>query len=372
MPTSHTLRNLVTLVSILSFLTANSQNKKTVPTQRDTSKTVQLTAPAPAPKGPKPYKDIITDRAITRKGLLSVHRIDDKWFFEIGDSILNRDILLVNRIAKAPANTRAGFFGYAGDEINQNVIRFEKGPNNKLFLRNISYSVYARDTSGSMYKSVMNSNVQPITVVFDIKAFSRDSTGAVIEMTDILTGDNDVFFFSPSVKSALRLGGIQNDKSYILDIRPYPINTEMRTVKTYSRSSGPSIPGLSTPSPGGYATFELNTSMVLLPKTLMRPRYYDDRVSYFTTAFTDYDADPQGVKDISLITRWRLEPKPEDIDKFKKGKPVEPIKPIVFIIDPATPAKWVPYLIQGVKDWAPAFEKAGFKNAITAKLPHSN
>jgi hypothetical protein len=326
----------------------------------------------PVPKGPKPYKEVITERAITKKGLIWVHKLDDKWFFEIGDSLLNRDILLVNRISKAPVNTRAGSFGYAGDEINQNVIRFEKGPGNKLFLRNISYSVYARDTAGAMYKSVMNSNVQPITVVFDIKAYSKDSTGTVIEMTDVLNSDNDIFFFSSSVKSALRLGGLQSDKSYIVDIRPYPINTEMRTVKTYSRGSGPTIPGAPPAGPGGYSTFELNTSMVILPKTLMRPRYYDDRVSYFTTAFTDYDADPQGVKDISLITRWRLEPKPEDMDKFNKGIPVEPKKPIVFIIDPATPSKWVPYLIQGVKDWAPAFEKAGFKNAISARQPPSN
>jgi hypothetical protein len=370
MPKRHTSRILATLICVFITISTLAQNKKTIPAQRDTSKTVQLTAPATPPKGPKPYKDVITEKAISRKGLFRVHRIEEKWFFEIGDSLLNRDILMVNRIAKAPANTRSGFFGYAGDEINENVIRFEKGPNNKLFLRNISYSVYARDTSGAMYKSVMNSNVQPITVSFDIKAFSPDSTGSVVDVTDVLSGDNDVFFFSPSVKSVLRLGGIQNDKSYIVDIRPYPINTEIRTVKTYSRGSGPVIIGSpQPPATGGYSTFELNTSMVLLPKTLMRARYYDDRVSYFTTEFTDYDADPQGVKDISLITRWRLEPKPEDIDKYKKGIPVEPRKPIVFMIDPATPSKWVPYLIQGVKDWEPAFEKAGFKNAITARQP---
>jgi hypothetical protein len=374
MPKRHSCSILIFLTcSLLFSVSTLAQNKKTIPAQRDTSKTVQLTAPAPPQKGPKPYKDVITDKAVTKKGLVWVHRIEEKWFFEIGDSLLNRDILLVNRIAKAPANTRAGFFGYAGDEINENVIRFEKGPNNKLFLRNISYSVYARDTSGAMYKSVMNSNVQPITVSFDIKAFSKDSTGSVVDVTDVLSGDNDVFFFSPSVKSALRLGGLQNDKSYISDIRPYPINTEIRTVKTYSRGAGPTIIGSPTPpGPGGYSTFELNSSMVLLPKTLMRARYYDDRVSYFTTEFTDYDADPQGVKDISLITRWRLEPKPEDMDKFKKGIPVEPKKPIVFIIDPATPSKWVPYLIQGVKDWQPVFEKAGFKNAITARQPPSS
>jgi hypothetical protein len=373
MPMNH-VRNVTVLVCLIGFpIITIAQDKKTVPAQRDTSKTVQLTAPAPPRTGPKPYKEVITEKAMSRKGLFAVHRVDEKWFFEIGDSLMNRDILVVNRIAKAPANTRAGFFGYAGDEINQNVIRFEKGPNNKLFLRDISYAVYARDTAGAMYKSVMKSNIQPISAVFDIKAISKDSTGIVIEATDILSSDNEIFFFSPTVKSALRLGGLQSDKSYIVDIRPYPINNEIRTVKTYSKSSGPSIPGLPAgPPTGGYSTFELNTSMVLLPANPMRPRYYDDRVAYFTTEFTDFDADPQGVKDVSLITRWRLEPRPEDMDKYNRGELVEPTKPIVFYIDPATPKKWVPYLIQGVNDWQKPFEKAGFKNAIVAREAPEN
>lgn len=365
---NHARRGLLMLTSCICMLSSTiAQDKKTIPPQRDTAKTVVLTSPAPPKRGPKPYKDVIPETAFSRKGLVAVHRVEDKWFMEIGDTLLNRDILIVNRISKAPANTRAGMFGYAGDEINQNVIRFEKGPNNKVFLRTISYSVYARDTAGSMYKSVMNSNIQPITAVFDIKAFSRDSAGSVIEMTDILTNDNDVFFFSSSVKSSLRLGGIQTDKSYIVDIKPYPINTEIRTVKTYTRSGGTTLLGAPASTPGSYSTFELNSSMVLLPRTLMRPRYFDDRVAYFTTEFTDYDVDPQGVKDVSLITRWRLEPRPQDADKFRRGDLVEPAKPITFYIDPATPKKWVPYLIQGVKDWQKAFEKAGFKNAITAK-----
>lgn len=368
------LRRVIILTAIMMPVMTWGQDKKTVPPQRDTAKTVQLTAPAPPKTGPKAYKDLITAKAQTRKGLVWVHQLDDKWYFEIGDSLLNRDILVVNRISKAPANTRAGFFGYAGDEINENVIRFEKGPNNKLFVRNISYSVYSRDTSGAMYKSVMNSNIQPISVAFDIKAYSPDSTGQVVDMSDALNGDNEIFFFSSTIKTALRLGGLQSDKSYVLDIRTYPINTEIRTVKTYSRSSGGPYSmstgqGSGTPPPpsGGFSTFELNTSMVLLPEKLMRPRYFDDRVSYFTTEFTDFDADPQGVKDVSLITRWRLEPREEDMAKFRKGVLVEPKKPITFYIDPATPAKWVPYLIQGVNDWQKAFEKAGFKNAIVAR-----
>lgn len=138
-------RSLISLFGTITIFTATvAQDKKTVPPQRDTSKTVQLIAPALPKTGPRAYKDLIPERALTRKGIVWVHKVDERWFFEIGDSLLHRDILMVNRIAKAPANTRSGVMGYAGDEINQNVIRFEKGPNNKIFLRSISYSVYAR------------------------------------------------------------------------------------------------------------------------------------------------------------------------------------------------------------------------------------
>lgn len=357
------------LVSLVSAV-AMAQRPTAPPTGGNgTPGTQTPTPPAAAPKpGPKPYKDIITDKAQTRKGLFAVHKVEDKWFFEIGDSVLGRDILVVNRISKAPTDTRSGFFGYAGDEINENVIRFEKGPNNKIFLRNISFSVYTKDSTKPMYKTVQNSNIQPISAAFDIKAFSKDSTGSVVDFTDYINGDNDILFFASFFKTALRIGGVQSDKSYIVDVRSYPINTEIRTVKTYGKMPAPGLPGQMSAGPTGNATFELNTSMLLLPKVPAKARYYDDRVAYFTTEYTDFDADPQGVKDISMITRWKLEPKEEDMEKFKRGELVEPKKPIIYYIDPATPAKWVPYLIQGVNDWQKAFEKAGFKNAIMAKV----
>ena len=137
----------------------------------------QGTPPAAAKPGPKPFKDVITDKAQTRKGLFSVHKVEDKWYFEINDSLMGRDILVVNRISKAPIDTRSGFAGFAGDEINENVIRLEKGPNNKVFLRNISFSVYAKDSTKPMYKTVQNSNIQPIAAAFDVKAFSKDRCG---------------------------------------------------------------------------------------------------------------------------------------------------------------------------------------------------
>lgn len=359
---------LILTISLAVSMSGMSQTRPPQPPGNATTPATGTPPPPAAKPGPKPFKDVITDKAQTRKGLFNVHKVEDKWFFELGDSLLGRDILVVNRIVKAPIDTRAGFLGYAGDDINENVIRFEKGPNNKIFLRNISFSVYTKDSTKPMYKTVQNSNVQPIAAAFDIKAFSKDSTGSVIELTDFINGDNDVLFFAPFFKSALRLGGMQSDKSYTVDIKSFPLNTEIRTVKTYGKAAMPSpIPGFPPAGPTGNATFELNSSMVVLPKVPMRPRYYDDRVAYFTTGYTDFDADPQGVKDISMITRWRLEPKTEDIEKFKRGELVEPKKPIIFYIDPATPAKWVPYLIQGVNDWQKAFEKAGFKNAIMGK-----
>jgi hypothetical protein len=353
------------------FMQATAQNRPrttptTTPTSTDTTR--KPVAPTPPRTGPKPYREVITEKAVSQKGLFAVHKVEDKWYFEIGDSLLGRDILVVNRISKAPIDTRAGFIGFAGDEINENVIRFQKGPNNKLFLQSISFSVYAKDSTKPMYKSVQNSNIQPIAAAFDIRAYSKDSTGCVIDMTDYINTDNDILYFASFFKTSLRIGAQQSDKSYIVNIRSYPINTEIKTVKTYSKTPAPPrVPGIPAAGPTGNATFELNSSLVLLPARPMRPRYYDDRVAYFTTGYTDFDADPQGVKDISMITRWRLEPKPEDVEKMKRGELVEPKKPIIYYIDPSTPEKWVPYLIQGVNDWQKAFEKAGFKNAIMAK-----
>ena len=329
--------------------------------------------------GPKPYKEVITDKAKTDDGLFKVHKIEDKYYFEIPDSLLNRDILVVNRISKAAAGMRSGFFGYAGDQIGQNVVRFEKGPNNKIFLRTISFAEYAKDSTSPMFWAVTNSNIQPIAASFDVKAYGKDSTGStpstsnVIDVTDYVNSDNDVLFFNSNIKSAVRIGSLQADKSYTVGIRSYPINVEITTVKTYARAPTPpggGFGGGGTAS-GGNLTVELNSSMVLLPKVPMQSRYFDARIGYFTVGYTDFDANPQGVESIQLVKRWRLEPKEEDMEKYNRGELVEPKKQIIFYIDPATPKKWVPYLIQGVNDWNIAFEKAGFKNAIVAKVAPS-
>ncbi|MBX2925260.1 MAG: zinc-dependent metalloprotease [Chitinophagaceae bacterium] len=362
----------VTFLFVSAVFSATAQNKKNAPA-------APAASPAPPPvatpkSGPKPYKDVISDKAVTDAGLFSVHKLEDKYYFEIPDSILSRDILVVNRISKAAAGMRNFFFGYAGDQIGNNVIRFERGPNNKLFLKKVSYDEISKDTTQAMYKAVTNSNVLPIVASFDIKVLPSDSNGTVIDFTDYISSDNDVLFFSGNAKSIFQVGGYQSDKSYINAVKSYPLNVEIKTVKTYSKGGGSGMmPGGMPPagSSGGQNvlfTLELNSSMLLLPKTPARQRFFDPRIGYFARRYTDFDANPQGIKDVSIVVRWKLEPKPEDVEKYKRGELVEPQKQIVYYIDPATPKKWVPYLIQGVNDWQVAFEKAGFKNAIVAKI----
>jgi hypothetical protein len=321
------------------------------------------TAPAPPKSGPKPFKDVITDKAIADSGLFTVYKVEDKYYFAIPNKMLGREILVVARVSKAPAGPRST---YAGDEINENVIKFEKGPSNKVFLKNISFLETGRDSTEGMYKNVLNSNVQPIVAAFPIAAISPDSSASVIDVTDYINGDNDILFFDAGYKRSLGFGGLQSDKSYIVSARSFDKNIEIKTLKTFTKSA----PAGGNPMAGGQPiTVELNTSLVLLPEKPMQARYFDNRVGYFTTqTITDFDANPQGVDRYRLIARYRLEPKPEDVEKYKRGELVEPQKQIVYYIDATTPKKWIPYLIAGVSDWSAAFEKAGFKNAIVGKL----
>lgn len=330
--------------------------------------------PAKKPAGGvKPFKDVITAKAVSDDGVFTVHKVDDKYYFEIPDQMLKKEFLMVTRLTKAAAGMRTGTTGYAGDQIGQNVIAFEKGPKDKILMRSISFVDYAKDSTSDMYNSVTRNNVQPILMSFDVKAYGDKKKSSVIDITEMINGDSELVSFSTQVKDNFKVGNFQKDKSFVNYVKSFPTNIEINTTKTFARTLGtpttPAIPGRPTPKVSGNHTVEINSSFVMLPDNKMQPRFYDPRVGYFTVGYTDFDADPQGVKRVSLVKRWRLEPKPQDAEKYKKGELVEPAKPIVFYIDPATPKKWVPYLIQGVNDWQQAFEKAGFKNAIYAKLP---
>ncbi|MGL6269614.1 MAG: zinc-dependent metalloprotease, partial [Chitinophagaceae bacterium] len=353
---------------------AMSQKRRKTPVTAPVTPTAPaMPGPAPAPSrpGPKAFKDVITAKAKSTTGLFTVHKLDDKYFFEIPDSLFGREIMAVTRFSRVAGG--AGVYG--GELANQQVVRFEKGPENKVFMRVVTVISVANDSTQPIYQAVKNSNLDPIAAAFEIKSLGKDSSGVVLDLTEFFKGDNLPVSINAGVKRRFSLGGLQNDRSYIESIRSYPINTEIRTVKTFSSSAGggPSIPS-PFPSPSipaaaasGSVTLEINTSFIILPVTPMRKRPYDARVGYYADDFVVYSDDQQKVEQSNFIVRWKLEPKEEDIEKWKKGELVEPKKPILYYIDPATPKKWRSYLIQGVNDWQIAFEKAGFKNAIMAK-----
>jgi len=334
----------------------------------DTSAAGAAKKELPAKTGPKSFKEFITKKAVSQKGVFTVHFQDDKFYFDIQDSLLGRELIAVTRYAKVAGGARK----YGGEQVNEQTIQFEKGPNNRIFMRVVSLISMA-DSTQTIAKAVKNSYLDPIVAAFDVKAYGKDSTSSIIDVTDFFKGDNQAVSLSSSEKRNFSLSGLASDRSYIETIKSYPINIEVKTVKTYNASApmpGSPIGGgsfIPAAANAGAVTFELNTSILLLPKTPMGRRLFDSRVGYFADNFVEYSDDQQKVKNQVFAVRYRLEPKPQDLEKYKRGELVEPIKPIVYYVDPATPKKWVPYLIAGVNDWNAAFEKAGWKNAIVGK-----
>lgn len=316
--------------------------------------------------GLKPYAQVITPKAKSSFGFLTVHKVDNNYFFEIPDSMLNRDILIVNRISKAPTSRQKSRVGYPGDILGSKVIRFENKDNKRILVREYSYRERSENKDG-MFQSVRNSNTQPIVANFGIETIKKDSLtrNYVINVSVFLQKENPLFSFDADSKEYIGLLNMVGEGTYIDTLKAFPKNIEISTTVTYQSKKGMSNVGfLETGSPRIPLTYEQNSSMVLLPEVPMKARLFDPRVGYFTVGYTDFDSNPQGIEYKKLITRWRLEPKDEAA--YLRGELVEPKKPIIIYIDPATPKKWVPYLIQGVNDWQVAFEKAGFKNAIYA------
>jgi hypothetical protein len=307
----------------------------------------------------KPYDKVITKDAKTDDGLFSVHKVDDKHFYEIPDSLFNREMLMVSRIAK----TATGI-GFGGGKINTQVLRWEKKPK-KVLLRVVSYGNYAAD-SLPIYEAVVNSNFEPVLYAFDIKAFNKKDTlnpATVIQVDNLFSKDVNAIGMPEFYRKRYKVSRLDGDRSYIESIKSYPLNIEARHVKTYAAKEPPSNKTL------GSISIEINNSMVLLPKEPMKRRYFDERVGWFARGQVDYGLDAQKSKRITYLDRWRLEVKDEDLEKFKRGELVVPKKQIVYYVDRATPKKWLPFIKQGIEDWQVAFEAAGFKNAITAKEP---
>ncbi len=303
-------------------------------------------------KKKKTYSEVITDKAVTDNGLFDVHKIDDKYYYEINDSLLGRDMLMVTRIVKMATELTL-----SRHKMSEQVLKWEKF-NNNILLKQASYSKFAND-SLPISIAVSNSNFEPIIASFKISVKNEDKNSYVIDVTSLYKNDVKMFGFPQSTRKSYKISSLNSKLSFIESIRSFPLNIETKHIKTYKSSD----------SRNGQISMVLNNSMVLLPKEPMRRRYFDERVGWFTSSQTDYGIDNQEAETVRYLDRWRLEVKDEDIEKFKKGELVEPKKPIVYYLDPATPKKWRKYLKDGIEDWNVAFKAAGFKNAVIVKYP---
>ena len=309
--------------------------------------------PKEAPK-PQEKKEV---RAPIQKGLFNVQHQKDDWVFQVPDSLLGRLFLTTTRYISTPVG--AGIYG--GEMLNSQVVYFEKA-GGRLLLRALTYDATAEE-GDEIAKAVKISTEDPI--IASVKIDSTKNGLYSVNMTKVFNGDNAAFGMSDGAKRRNELSGFQSDRSLIDTILTFPINTEIKTWKTYGVREQNRLPAGRTV---GSVTYHLNTSFVLLPETPMKGRLFDPRVGYFTDSHQYFSDDQQRTKRRAWITRWRLEPKnEEDAERQRRGELIEPKKQIVYYIDPATPKQWRKWLILGVEDWNAAFEEAGFKNAITAK-----
>jgi len=302
-----------------------------------------------------------------KEGLFGVANKDADWFFEIPDDLLGRRILAVSRYV---SNT-VGSGEYGGEEVNEAMVYWEKAPNGNILLRADVLGIKAPEDD-IIARAVQVSSENPIVASF--KPEKGGSYGTRIKVNSLFENDTQVFSLSPSAKRQYNLGALNRDATFLTSIRTYPINTEVTVTKTYAYNAqaggaGGAAQGTRLPAgtAAGAVTLQINTSFLLLPEEPMQPRMFDPRVGFFADGYTVFGDDQQSVETLRFICRWRLEAKPEDVERQKRGELVEPIKPIVYYIDPATPKQWRKYLIAGVNDWQAAFEKAGWKNAIHAE-----
>ncbi|MCM4158575.1 zinc-dependent metalloprotease [Antarcticibacterium flavum] len=353
------IKKLSTL-GLLAFavMGCQTQGKVAGNTGKSPNATVQASKNS---NGLKSYNEVITSQAVTDDGLFNTHRVGDKLYFEIPLDLMEKDMLLVSRIAQVPSGFGGGYVN-AGSKVNEQVVRWSRRGDN-VDLKVISFENES-DEDSPIYQSVLVNNFFPILYSAKIAAYNSDSTAVVAEVNSLFENDIEAINgVSSSLKKRYKVKKLDSNRSYIESVRSFPKNIEVKHVMTYEAEEPPER------GQAGTISLMMNQSMVLLPDDKMQPRIADYRVGWFTTKKFDYDSEELKSDDYEIIRRWRLEP--TDVEAYKRGELVEPVKPIVYYLDPGTPEKWRPYFRQGIEDWNVAFEAAGFKNAIIAKDPPS-
>jgi hypothetical protein len=326
-----------------------AQKKKDGP-PKDTSKETKPAPTATKPGEPKPYDEVIPKTAKSFPGVFIVHRVDDKIYFEIPKDGFDKLMLWQAEVAKGPAGVTWG--GYS---LGNRYLRWDRR-GNKVYLWRVSFE--KRGDGKAIQIAVDSANMDSIIMSFNVEAEGKDRS-TVINATQLYLTD----VMDLSIKGAVGAGGgIDPNRSYLEDIKAFPTNIETRSLLTFTGGGGGGF-GKGPAFGGGGKSYTalVHYSLVMLPERPMIGRFFDPRIGYFTQSFENYASPKTWMEKQQYVARFRLE-------KKEPGAAVsEPVKPIVFYVSREVPEKWKPYLLKGIEDWKPAFEKAGFKNAIIAK-----
>lgn len=345
--------------------------KKSKAKKSDKQPTAVADTAKQAPKEIPAIGKFIKPTAKKQEGMFNLYEQDNRYFVEVPDELLGRDIMIFVSLIRGAAQERGprDMLGYAGDALSSKVVRFSKGPQNRLYINEPNFTtVLPDDKNAELYEAIHASNMMPIAESFEVKAKGENSV--LVDFTDMYNSDH-AYFSMKSMKEVVKIGNYQADKSYPTTVSAFPENVIFRSVRSYAPGKAPAAaPGAPKVEPKA-TTWEVASCWQLLPEKPTRPRYGDARVGYFLNAYNDFTQDPTRSKLMPVAIRWRLEPKAEDMERYARGELVEPQKPIIFYIDRKTPKALQPYMMEAVEAWQPAFECAGFKNAIIARLEPS-
>ncbi|TPG42041.1 zinc-dependent metalloprotease [Flavobacterium pectinovorum] len=347
-----TLKTILVMALLFSTGTMVSQKKNK---KNKEDKTEEVKDSVKSSKGKK-YNDLIKQGTF-KKGLFNTIQVKTDLYLEINDSLFQREFLVVNKISNVPLPVNDAGLN-KGMNYENKIITFHKDLVAKKVWVKSSEPKVSSPVGDAITASVNSNFSESIIEVFDIETKNNDSTSVVIKANKVFDGKQKSF---NDVLSNIGFGGsVKSDLSYIESVKTFPKNIVVKSQLTTSVSEG---------GPALSVTIGVTSNIILLDKVPMQPRFADNRIGYFAEKHWYFNDSQHAVLEKELITRWRLEPKKEDIEKYKKGELVEPKKPIIYYIDPSTPKQWRSYIIEGVRDWQVAFERAGFKNAVIAKEP---
>ena len=320
-----------------------------------------VAAAAPHQQDFVPYEDIVA-HAVTHRGVLTIHQLGDGWLLEIPQDMLGRPFYWYSELSQTPADIVVDDPDLRS--LGEKMIAFD-WIGGSVVVNELS-SVASKRSSGddaSLERAVSESALPAVLLNLPLVSISPDGA-PVVDLGSALSMDLDDFSVNEVYGALSASAQFDPERSRIVTMDAYPSNIGVSSLLTFLVTPQPAPdqfpPDYSAPSSSQSVLVRHN--FTLLPETPMTPRYADPRVGYFALTYDDYSgASAPDVVQRELITRFRLEKQ----DPSAKLSP--PVQPIVFYISREVPERWRPYIRQGVEDWLPAFEAAGFTDAIVVQ-----